>query len=104
MLYKISHLANASCTYLTKGEILETPNTIRSMNLQRITDQYPQFCLETTFTPFSTSTVLPILSSCTATVRKSLHGLDYFAAKEARAFVDLMAIVEKLGERQWNPR
>ena len=34
-------------------------------------------------------------------VRKSLHGLDYFAAEGAKAFDDLVAIVEKLGERQW---
>lgn len=87
--------------YLTNGKILETPNTIRSMIPQRITDQYRQFCSETNFTPFSTSTMLRILSSCTATVRKSLHGLDYFAAEGAKAFDDLMAIVEKLGERQW---
>ena len=45
--------------------------------------------------------MLRILSSCTATVRKSLHGLDYFAAEGAKAFDDLVAIVEKLGERQW---
>ena len=87
--------------YLTNGKILETPNTIRSMIPQRITDQYRQFCSETNFTPFSTSTMLRILSSCTATVRKSLHGLDYFAAEGAKAFDDLMAIVENLGERQW---
>ena len=87
--------------YLTNGKILETPNTIRSMIPQRITDQYRQFCLETNFTPFSTSTMLRILSSCAATVRKSLHGLDYFAAEGAKAFDDLVAIVEKLGERQW---
>jgi len=33
-------------------------------------------------------------------MRKSLHGLDYFAAEGAKAFDDLMAIVEKVGERQ----
>ena len=87
--------------YLTNGKILETPNIIRSMIPQRITDQYRQFCSETNFTPFSTLTMLRILSSCTATVRKSLHGLDYFASEGAKAFEDLMAIVEKQGERQW---
>lgn len=87
--------------HLTNGKILETPNIIRSMILQRITDQYRQFYLETNFTPFSTSTMLRILSSCTATFRKSLHGLDYFAAEGANTFEDLMAIVENHGERQW---
>jgi len=55
--------------YLTNGKILGTPNTIRSMIPQRITDQYRQFCSETNFTPFSTSTMLRILSSCNDIVR-----------------------------------
>ena len=33
-------------------------------------------------------------------MRKSLQGLDYFAAEGAKAFDDLIAIVEKLGDRQ----
>lgn len=85
--------------YLTNGKILETPNIIRSMIPQRITDQYRQFCSETNLTPFSTSKMLRILSSCAATVRKSPHGLDYFAAEGAKAFEDLMAFVEKHGDR-----
>ena len=87
--------------FLTNGNILETPNVIRSMIPQRITKQYHQFCSETKFTPFSTSTMLRILSSCTATVRKSLQGLDYFAAEGAKAFDELTALVEKLGDRHW---
>ena len=87
--------------HLTNGMVLETPNVIRSMIPQRITDQYRQFCSETNFVPFSTSTMLRILSSCTATVRKSLHGLDYFAAEGAKAFDDLIAVVENLGDRHW---
>ena len=87
--------------FLTNGNILETPNVIRSMIPQRITKEYHQFCSETNFTPFSTSTMLRILSSCTATVRKSLQGLDYFAAEGAKAFDELTALVEKLGDRHW---
>ena len=68
---------------------------------QRITDQYHQFCSETNITLFSTSTMLRILSLCTATVRKSLHGLDYFAAGGVKAFEDKVATVEKQGEGQW---
>lgn len=45
--------------------------------------------------------MLRILSSCTATVRKSLQGLDYFAAEEAKAFDDLTALGKKLGDRHW---
>ena len=90
-----------SLHYLTNGKILETPNITRSMIPQRISDQYRQFCSEINLTPFSTSKMLRILSSSTATVRKSSHGLDYFAAEGAKAFEDLMAFVEKHGDRQW---
>ena len=34
-----------------------------------------------------------ILSECIASVRKLLHGLDYFAAEGARAFHDLSAVL-----------
>jgi hypothetical protein len=81
---------------LSDGRVLETPNVIRSMISQRIVDQYLQFSLETSFKPFSESTMKRILSSCTATVRKSLQGLDYIAADGAKSFDDLQMVVEKL--------
>ena len=88
--------------------MLETPNVIRTMIPQRIVDQYRHFCSETNFTPFSPSTMLHILSSCSATVRKSLQGLDYFTANGAKAFDDLLSIAEKIGDRirdrQWVER
>ena len=86
--------------YLTNGKILETASTIRSMipncpvSSVLLGDQ-----LHRHLSAFNTSTMLRMLSSCTARVRKSLHGHDYFAAEGAKAFDDLMAIVEKLGER-----
>ena len=39
-----------------------------------------------------------VLSECSASVRKSLQGLDYFAAEGARAFDDLVALVRQIGE------
>ena len=85
--------------HLSNGKVLETPNVIRSMIPQRIVTQYRQFCIENSFTPFSESTMLRILSSCSASVRKSLHGLDYFTADGAKAVDDLIGIVESLGDR-----
>jgi hypothetical protein len=81
---------------LSDGTVLETPNVIRAMISQRIIDQYLQFSSETSFQPFSKSTMKRILSSCTATVRKSLQGLDYISADGAKAFDDLQIIVDKL--------
>lgn len=83
---------------LSNGTIIETPNTIRSMVSERIANQYIQYCEETNFKPFSKSTMLRILSACTATVRKSLQGLDYIAAEGGKAFDDLISILEKIKE------
>ena len=63
---------------------------------QRITEQYTQFCNENDVKPLSGSTIHRILSVCGATVRKSLQGLDYFAAEGGKAFDDLSGIVDKL--------
>jgi hypothetical protein len=83
---------------LSSGKVLETPNVIRTMIPNRLVKQYQQYCKETAFKPFGHATMLRILSACSATVRKSLQGLDYFAADGAKAFDDLCRIVERLEE------
>ena len=40
--------------------------------------------------------MLRVLSECSASVRKSLQGLDNYAAEGARAFDDLAGIVESI--------
>ena len=82
--------------HLSSGEILETPNVIRSIIPQRIVQQYQQYCQESNFQPFGSSTMLRILSCCTATVRQSLQGLDYFAAEGAQAFDDLCGLLDRV--------
>ena len=79
---------------LSTGDTVNVPNVVRIMIPQRIVQQYPNFCEETNFTPFSERTMLRILSSCTASVRKSLQGLDYFAADGSKAFDDLANVVD----------
>ena len=71
---------------------------IRNMIPQRIVKQYMQYCYGTNFKPFSPSTMLRILCCCSATVRKSLQGLDYIAAEGAKGFDDLHRILDRLGE------
>ena len=83
------------CLRLSNGNVLEVPNVIRSLIPDRITTQYEQFCREVGFIPFSKRTMLRILSACSATVRKSLQGLDYFAADGASAFDDLTALLNQ---------
>jgi hypothetical protein len=65
---------------LSSGEILETPNVVP----ERIVQQYQHSCEELGFTAFGRTTMLNILSECSATVCKSLQGLDYIAATEAK--------------------
>ena len=50
--------------------------------------------------------MLRILSSCAATVRKSLQGLDYFAVDGGKAFDELIAMIPKLrsDDRLWVSR
>ena len=81
---------------LTSGKEIKVPNIIRKMIPQRVAEQYTAFCQETEFVPFSKRTMLRVLSECSASVRKSLQGLDNYAAEGARAFDDLAGIVENI--------
>ena len=91
---------------LADGSLLETPNLIRTMIPERIVAQYTQYCREVDFTPFNRLTMLRVLSSCAATVRKSLQGLDYIAADGAKAFDELTEMLPKLSndDRVWVSR
>lgn len=84
---------------LSNGQSIAVPNVIRTLIPQRIVRQYKQYCSDTSFTPFSESTMTRILSECSASVRKSLQGLDYFAAEGARAFDDLSTVLKEALEK-----
>ena len=85
---------------LSTGESVVVPNVIRTMIPQRIVQQYKHFCEETDFVPFSESTMLRILSSCTASVCKSLQGLDYFATEGSKAFDDLAQLIRDISPKE----
>ncbi|XP_073238734.1 uncharacterized protein [Porites lutea] len=85
-------------TKLSTGEVLETPNVIRSMIPERIVKQYTKYCDEFGFKPFGRTTMLAILAACSATVRKSLQGIDYIAAERGKACDDLCHVVKRLEE------
>ena len=80
---------------LSNGQSIAVPNVIRTLIPQRIVRQYKQYCSDTNFSPFSERTMTRILSECSASVRKSLQGLDYFAAEGARALDDLSTVLEQ---------
>ena len=81
---------------LSSGEVIHTPNVIRVSVNERIIDQYLQYCQEGEATPLSKSTLRRVLSACSASVRKSLQGLDYFISEGGKAFDDLLKLVDKL--------
>lgn len=78
------------------GQTVTIPNVIGTMVPQRIVDQYKLYCEESSFTPVGERTLLRILNECSASVRKSLQGLDYFAADGGKAFDDLLDLLDKI--------
>ena len=83
---------------LSSNAEVRVPNVIRTSIPEHIVQQYQSYCHEANFDPMSRSTLCRVLNVCSASVRKSLHGLDYFSADGAKAFDDIEAIIEKLGE------
>lgn len=81
---------------LSSNVEIKVPNVIRTMIPEQIVSQYRSHCKESGFTPMSRSTLCRVLKVCSASVRKSLQGLDYFSADGAKAYDDLEEIVQKL--------
>ena len=81
---------------LSTGEIIKTPNVIRTMIPERIVQQYQQYCCETNFEPTSKRTLQRVLAVCSSSVRKSLQGLDNFLASGVEAFNAVEKLVDKL--------
>ena len=83
---------------LSSSAVIKVPNVIRSIIPEHIIEQYKGYCRESGFTPMIRSMLCRILNVCSATVCKSLQGIDYVAAEGAKAFDDVQDIVEKLGD------
>ena len=65
---------------------------------ERLVKQYQAYYEESEFQALSRSTLLRILSICSASTRKSLQGLDYVSSTGAQAFEELLDVVEKIGD------
>ena len=82
---------------LSSDAKIDIPNVIRTMLPSRLIKQYNQYCSEEDYTPFSICTLFRILSeACVASVRKSLQGLDSYAAEGGRGFDDLLLLLDIL--------
>ena len=77
---------------------IKVPNVVRTLIPEQIVQQYLCYCDETGFAPMSRSTLCRILKVCSASVRKSLQGLDHVSAESAKAFDELAVIIDKLGD------
>ena len=71
---------------LSSNTEIKVPNVVRTMVPELIVQQYQSYCQETGFVPMSRTTLCRILKVCSASVRKSLQGLDYVSAEGAKAF------------------
>lgn len=65
---------------LSSGEVIHIPNVVRCMAPPSHIDQYQQLCESEEFHPLGTSTLYKILNECSASVRKSMEGIDYAAS------------------------
>lgn len=83
---------------LSSNEELKILNVIRSVIPVQIILQYEELCGEEVFKPMGRSTLYRVLHVCSASVRRSLHGLDYVGAQGAKAFKELELAAEKLGD------
>ena len=84
--------------HLTTGDSIKVPNVVRLMIPETAVQQYISYATECNFIPLSRRSLLNILSVCSASVRRSLQGLDYISSSGAEAFDDLCGIVDRLGD------
>ena len=85
---------------LSSGTEIKIANVIRTSIPEQIVKQYERYCAEIGYSSaLSRSSNLRILKVRSASMRKSLQGLDYLSADGAKAFDDLQEVLEKLGDR-----
>ena len=86
-----------SVNLLTK-EVITVPNVIRMMVPESTVKQYLVYSRKSGLTTLSRSTLVRILNDCSASVRKSLQGLDYISCAASQAFDDLHDVASRVGD------
>ena len=85
---------------LDSGEHAVIPAVIRTLIPSRIIAQYLAYCSDIEFEPASERTLFRILEVCSASMQKSLHGLDYITTDGAQGFECLENIASTLRNEQ----
>ena len=83
---------------LSSKEVITEPNVIRMMVPESIVKQYLAYSHECGFATLSRRSLLRILDVCSASVRRSLQGLDYISCAGSQGFDDLCDVVNRLGD------
>ena len=81
---------------LDSGGHAVIPAVIRTLIPSRIVAQYQAYSREIGFDPASERTLFRILEVCSASMQKSLHGLDYITTDGVQAFDSLDDMVSTL--------
>ena len=83
---------------LDSGERIIIPAVVRTLIPSRIIEQYTSYCKEQQFEPASIRCLFRMLEVCSASMQRSLHGLDNITAEGTEAFDNLRAIIDTLVE------
>ena len=79
---------------LDSGERIIIPAVVRTLIPSRIIEQYTSYCKEQQFEPASIRCLFRMLEVCSASMQRSLHGLDNITAEGTEAFDNLRAIID----------
>ena len=85
---------------LDSGGHAVIPAVIRTLIPSRIIAQYVAYCKDIRFEPASERALFRILEVCSASMQKSLHGLDYITTEGVQGFECLENIVGTLRNEQ----
>ena len=83
---------------LDSGERIIIPAVIRTLIPSRIIEQYTSYCKQQEFEPASERSLFRMLEICSASMQKSLQGLDNITAEGSEAFDSLLSMTETLKE------
>ena len=93
---------------LDSGDSIVIPAVVRTLIPSRIIEQYVQYCKQEQFEPTSERSLYRILEVCSASMQKSLAGLDNVTAEGTEAIDNLIKIIETLVEngadKAWGQR
>ena len=81
---------------LDSGDKIIIPAVIRTVIPSRIIRQYLDYCKEQEFEPASQRSLHRIIEVCSASMQKSLQGLDNTTAEGAEAFDQVFSMLESL--------